>query len=91
MTAKSEGKIFVATETGQASVEGYGEVLFTKGVTRVREGHPILKQLGRLFEPLVVQYDLEDATADPGTKRGEPRDEPEPEPVKKATATPQKK
>ena len=101
--ARSTGEIFVARETGQASVEGYGEILFQKGVTRIREGHPILKQLGHLFEPLTVQFDIEDTTAAPGEKRGEPpaakkaepepaRKAAEPEPAKKTVpSTPQKK
>lgn len=69
--AKSTGQIYVANESGVASVEGFGELVFTKGVTRVREGHPILKQLGHYFEPLTVQYEVEDTTAAPGEKRGE--------------------
>lgn len=70
MAAKSAGQIFVAKDSGVASVEGYGEIVFVKGVTRIREGHPILKQLAPYFEPLTVQYDIEDTTAEPGTKRG---------------------
>ena len=93
---KSTGQIYVAKTSGVASVKDYGEIVFTAGVTRIREGHPILKQIGHYFEPLTIQYDLEDTSAAPGEKRGEPpvaRKEPEPEPPKKTAApsTPQKK
>lgn len=71
--ARSTGQIYVAKDSGVASVPEYGEIVFTKGVTRIREGHPILKQLAPYFEPLTVQYDIEDTTAAPGDKRGTAR------------------
>jgi len=79
---KSTGAIWVAKDSGIASVPGYGEITFIAGVTRIREGHPILKQIGHYFEPLTIQYDLEDTSAAPGDKRGEP------EPAKKTAAAP---
>ena len=95
--AKSTGQVFVATQSGSAYVEGLGDVPFIRGVTRVRAGHPLLKGREYLFEPvdLTVHYDIEEATAAPGEKRGE-RDHPEKhEPEKstpqKSAATPQKK
>lgn len=68
----SGGKIYVARESGTAEIDGTAYP-FTAGVTRVREGHALLKG-GRdqLFEEidLSVHYDIEQATAGPGEKRG---------------------
>jgi hypothetical protein len=74
MAAKSSGKVYVAKDSGSAYVEGYGDLSFVKGITRVREGHPLLKGREYLFEDLDlrVDYDVEDTTAAPGEKRGEP-------------------
>jgi hypothetical protein len=69
--AKSTGQIYVASTSGVASTPD-GEIVFTKGVTRIREGHPLLKQLGHYFEPLEVQYEVEDTTPAPGERRGSP-------------------
>lgn len=63
-------RVYVATESGSVDVKG--EVLtFTKGVTRAREGHPILKAVPACFELADehVHYDVEKATAAPGEKR----------------------
>ena len=40
------------------------------GVTRVRAGHPILKGIEHLFEPITAHYEVEQATAAPGERRG---------------------
>jgi hypothetical protein len=63
--------VFVAKESGSAEVDG-AQLTFTKGVTRVREGHPLLTGREQLFEPIdeSVHYDIETATAGPGEKRG---------------------
>jgi hypothetical protein len=39
MAQENKGAVYVATESGSANVNGE-EILFTKGVTRVRQGHP---------------------------------------------------
>ncbi len=46
------------------------EVSILGGVTRVRSGHPMLKGVEHLFEPMTVHYDIEQATAAPGERRG---------------------
>lgn len=66
--AKSEGRIFVCRETFW-----HGSELFEAGITRIREGHPIMEGREHLFEPITVHYELERATANPGEKRGETR------------------
>jgi hypothetical protein len=69
--ANNKGDVYVARESGSAEVDG--KVLtFTKGMTRVRAGHPLLKGREHLFDPIdtTVHYDVEQATAAPGEKRG---------------------
>ncbi len=65
-----EPEIYVARSSGVVKIDGklhnyYG------GTTRVRAGHPLLKAVPNGFEPLKLDYDVEQATAAPGTKRGE--------------------
>jgi hypothetical protein len=63
--------VYVARESGSAEVDG--QVLtFVRGITRVRAGHSLLKGREHLFEPIddSVHYDVEQATAAPGEKRG---------------------
>lgn len=72
------GKIYVSKVNGLADYEG-GQIMLTAGVTRVREGHPLLKGRESVFEEIRVEYDLEDA-------RSAPQDEPKPEPVASAPA-----
>ena len=63
--------VYIATESGAAEVDGQ-PFTFVRGVTRVRAGHPVLRQLGAFFRPVeeAVHYDVEQATAAPGEKRG---------------------
>lgn len=69
MTVRTQsGGVFVPRESFTAEVDGV-EVAFVKDSTRVREGHPILERLGHLFEPIKVDYEVEQATAAPGEKR----------------------
>lgn len=71
MPTKEKAEVYVARESGASEVKG--EVYtFTKGITRVRAGHPLLKAVPDYFEPVddSVHYDLEQATASPGEKRG---------------------
>lgn len=67
--AKTEGRIFVARESFVCDLDGV-PVTVSGGTTRVREGHPLLKGREHLFEPLTVHYEVEQATAAPGEKRG---------------------
>jgi hypothetical protein len=64
--------IYVATESGSCEVAGENHV-FVKGITRVRAGHPLLKAVPDYFKPieLEVHYDVEQATAAPGERRGQ--------------------
>lgn len=68
--------VYVATESFVADMDGVPTVVH-KGVTRVRAGHPLLKVHGAFFEPVdqtvAYEVDVEEATAEPGRKRGEQR------------------
>ena len=75
------GKIYVATQNGLADYDGR-QVPIRAGVTRVREGHPLLKGREAIFEEIKVDYDIEDA-------RSAPQDEPKPERVKRSTKQPE--
>lgn len=68
----AKGDIYVATETFATEVEGVSQVIHA-GLTRVREGHSLLKAFPDYFAPVdtSVDYDVEQATAEPGVKRGE--------------------
>lgn len=65
-----QGRVYIARETGSAEVDGQS-LVFIKGVTRVREGHPLLKGREAYFELAedFVHYDIEAATAAPGERR----------------------
>lgn len=69
---KNGGAVYVAIDSGSAEIKGETFV-FSKGTTLVREGHPLLKAVGYAFEPASdhVHYDVEQATAAPGEKRGD--------------------
>jgi len=46
---------------------------FVKDQTRVREGHPVLRQFSHMFREAEAHYewpDVEQATAGPGERRG---------------------
>ncbi len=70
MPAKGRA-VYVATENFLADVDGVPQT-FRRGVTRVREGHPILKGREHYFRLAdeSVHYEVEAATAAPGEKRG---------------------
>lgn len=55
-------KTFATQENGQ-------RIIVRKGTTRVRGNHPLVKGREHLFEPISVDYDVEQATAAPGEKR----------------------
>jgi len=59
--------ILVCRESAVVKVDGERYV-FTRGVTRVRDGHPLLDRFGEYFEPIAVHYDLPDVE----TTREEP-------------------
>lgn len=67
------GKIYVARSSTFLVHDGE-QVQVLAGVTRVREGHALLKSRPDLFEEIRVHYEVEDA-------RRAPQDEPKPEPA----------
>lgn len=66
----TDSEILVAADSGVITVDGT-EYQFTKDVTRIRSSHPAVKAAPHLFKKLEVHYDVEQATAAPGEKRGE--------------------
>lgn len=90
------GKIYVARYTGLAQMEDGTQVYLQAGVTRVREGHPLLKGGESQFEELHVHYDVETARqvpkaeAKPEPVKAEPEAVAAPEPVKAPAARPQR-
>lgn len=64
---KDKTQVYVATESGAAEAPDGTQYVFVRGVTRVREGHKLLKIAGAFFEPVDdhVHYDVETATAKP--------------------------
>ncbi len=81
----NDGVILVALDSFAVRYEG-ADHSFTKGVSRVRAGHPILTRsnsgdITHLFEPIEPHYEIEQATAAPGEQRrgpGRPRKHPLP-------------
>lgn len=71
-TRGQEADIYVAQETGAVELDG-SPVMIYKGVTRVRAGHSLLRDHPTMFAPidLGVHYDVEQASAAPGEKRGQ--------------------
>lgn len=64
--------VYVATDTFATEINGVPQVIH-EGITRVRAGHELLKRFPDWFAPVDtgVDYDVEQATAAPGEKRGE--------------------
>lgn len=62
--------IYVAIQSFTTLLDG-AEIAVQRGRTRVREGHPLLRGREHLFEPLKVDYEVEQMTAAPGEYRGE--------------------
>lgn len=67
----TRGGILIAIESGSGVLDDGTPVEFRRGITRVREGHPVALKWPQYFEPIAVQYELEEMTAEPGKKRGE--------------------
>lgn len=67
-------RIFIAKESFSTELDGV-QITVMKDITRVREGHPLLDGREQFFRLLDVHYDLEQATAAPGEKRGARRSE----------------
>lgn len=63
--------VFVATETFMCEIDGE-QIVVQRGETRVRSGHKLLSKYRGYFQPaeMGVHFDVEQATAAPGEKRG---------------------
>ena len=76
MAARSASRsqdVFVATSSYSTSIGG-APVIITKGKDRARADHELVRQNPELWEPvdLSVKWDPpEDASSEPGTKRGQ--------------------
>jgi hypothetical protein len=70
MPADTKDTIYVATESGSSEVDGQ-PITFTRGVTRIRAGHPLLKAVPDYWKPVEenLTYEVEQATKAPGEKR----------------------
>lgn len=71
MARRNQADIYVAKVAFFAEVDG--EQIAVAAGERVRSGHPLLDSQREYFEPVDerVKYDVEQATAAPGEKRGE--------------------
>jgi hypothetical protein len=62
--------MLIATDTGVVEIDGV-PYSFTRGVTRLRADHPIVKAAAHVFKPIDSSYpEIEQMTAAPGEKRG---------------------
>ena len=67
---KAEPTVYVARSSGVVNINGVIH-RYVQGQTRVRAGHPLLDARPDKFVPLKIDYDIEQATAAPGEKRGQ--------------------
>jgi hypothetical protein len=67
--APAEPTVYVARSSGVVNIDGQIH-RYVQGQTRVRAGHPLLKARPDKFVPLQLDYEVEQATAAPGEKRG---------------------
>jgi|SRR5688500_3079016 len=79
------GKIYIAKQSAVVFLESGDRVTLRGGVTRVREGHPLLEGRESMFEEIDVHYDVETARQAP---KAEAKPEPKAEPKAEAKAAP---
>ncbi len=60
--------ILIAKTSGVLVVDGVEQTI-TRGVSRARASHPIVRAAPDWWEPIQVHYDVEEATAAPGERR----------------------
>lgn len=65
-----EDEILIANVSGVWVDKDGTECPYYAGRTRVRASHPLAKAIPGAFDPMDVQYDVEEATASPGERRG---------------------
>lgn len=85
----SPDDVLVASESFSGALADGTSFSAQRDNTRIRASHPAAKRWPDYFKPIDVHYDVEQATASPGEKRGETRTEPAP--VEQATAAPGEK
>lgn len=69
---KTTTEMLVALDTGTVEIDGTPYQV-QRGVTRLRADHPIVRSAPGLFGPLQSSYpEVEQATAAPGERRGQP-------------------
>lgn len=61
-------EIFTPKQSFAPEIDGV-VVVMTPGRTLIREGHVLLSRFPDMFEPVRVEYDVEEATAVPGRRR----------------------
>ena len=68
---KQKSDLYMANQAAAINIDG--EELWVKKGDLVRAGHPLLKGRDWLFDPAegYVRFDVEQATAAPGEKRGQ--------------------
>jgi len=71
MAKANAAEIYVAIESGSGELPDGRTVYFKKGQTRFAKGHAALAQWPEFFAPVDAHYGIEDATDEPGRKRGE--------------------
>ena len=79
------GKIYVARTSALIQLGDGNSVVLKQGITRVREGHPLLEGRESMFEEIGVHYDVETARQAP---KAESKPEPKAEPKAEAKAAP---
>jgi hypothetical protein len=65
------GTVLIAIESGKMQLKDGKEFLFIKGRTRIRAGSEPAELNPQFFSEADVEFDIEDATREPGRKRGE--------------------
>lgn len=70
-------EVYIATEDAVVTVGNGDFVAIRRDITRVAEGHPLLKSHGQFFKPASegVHFDVEDTRATPkaGLKKAAPK------------------
>jgi hypothetical protein len=64
----TDRNVFTPKETFTIDIDGVPTTL-RHNKSFVRAGHPLLDEYPQLFEPVAVQFDVEQATAAPGERR----------------------
>ena len=65
---ETQGRIYTPKCSFVARI-GDVDVTMTPNRHRVREGHELLERFPDLFEEILVQFEVEEATAEPGKRR----------------------